>query len=234
VAAGLPDAFRVGRSLKPITSSKELRLLRLFCGSLPLGFGERRRPHQLAPEHPAERCRTFHDGGGKRNHQRQRHNWPHFLRAATSQSDGSGLRIGDVAMLARDRIGQAGNRWRIFLRTEKRGKTSLFTYPRRIEGRSRCSARRRGAERECRYHLWHGTTSERAVKGIAERTLAAVFKTSGCRRRTRTASVIRWRRSFSGAAPALSMWPISLEILRRSSASTTPSGRLPAKPASTY
>jgi integrase len=39
------------------------------------------------------------------------------------------LRIGDVAMLARDRISQAGNRWRIFLRTEKSGKPVFLPIP---------------------------------------------------------------------------------------------------------
>jgi integrase len=36
----------------------------------------------------------------------------------------------------------------------------------------------RGADQECRYYFWNGTTSERAMKGIAERTLAAVFRES--------------------------------------------------------
>jgi integrase len=36
----------------------------------------------------------------------------------------------------------------------------------------------RGATPDCRYFFWNSITSERALKGNAERTLAAVFKVS--------------------------------------------------------
>jgi hypothetical protein len=38
--------------------------------------------------------------------------------------------------------------------------------------------RPRGAAPDCRFFFWNGATSERAIKGVAERTLAAVFKKS--------------------------------------------------------
>jgi integrase len=37
----------------------------------------------------------------------------------------------------------------------------------------------RGAAQDCPYYFWNGQTSRRAVVGIAERTLSAVFKKSG-------------------------------------------------------
>lgn len=37
----------------------------------------------------------------------------------------------------------------------------------------------RNAAHDCPYYFWNGVTSRRAVVGIAERTLAAVFKKSG-------------------------------------------------------
>src|ERR1022692_2590785 len=37
----------------------------------------------------------------------------------------------------------------------------------------------RNAPQDCPYYFWSGQTSRRAVVGIAERTLAAVFKKSG-------------------------------------------------------
>jgi integrase len=37
----------------------------------------------------------------------------------------------------------------------------------------------RNASQDCRYYFWNGVTSRRAVVGIAERTLAAVFRKSG-------------------------------------------------------
>ena len=37
----------------------------------------------------------------------------------------------------------------------------------------------RNAAQDCPYYFWNGVTSRRAVVGIADRTLAAVFKKSG-------------------------------------------------------
>jgi integrase len=37
----------------------------------------------------------------------------------------------------------------------------------------------RNAAQDCPYYFWNGQTSRRAVVGIAERTLSAVFKKSG-------------------------------------------------------
>ena len=37
----------------------------------------------------------------------------------------------------------------------------------------------RNAAQDCPYYFWNGATSRRSVVGIAERTLAAVFKKSG-------------------------------------------------------
>ena len=37
----------------------------------------------------------------------------------------------------------------------------------------------RNAAQDCSYYFWNGQTSRRAVVGIAERTLSAVFKKSG-------------------------------------------------------
>jgi integrase len=90
----------------------------------------------------------------------------------------TGLRIGDVAMLARDRISKDGTRWRIFLRTEKTGKPVFFPIADELRLALNAVPTPRGAAPGCRYFFWNGTTSERAVKGIAERTLAAVFKAS--------------------------------------------------------
>jgi len=37
------------------------------------------------------------------------------------------LRIGDVSLLARDRISKDGDQWRIFIRTEKSGQPGVLT-----------------------------------------------------------------------------------------------------------
>jgi hypothetical protein len=89
------------------------------------------------------------------------------------------LRIGDVAMLARGRISEAGERWRMFLRTEKSGNPVFLRIPGELKLALDALPIPRGADRECPFYFWNGATSERAVKGIAERTLAAVFSKSG-------------------------------------------------------
>jgi integrase len=92
------------------------------------------------------------------------------------------LRIGDVAMLAKDRITKDGHRWRIFLRTEKSGKPVFLPIPAELKDAVDILPAPRCADLECKYFFWNGVTSERAVKGIAERTLAAVFKASKVQR----------------------------------------------------
>jgi len=47
------------------------------------------------------------------------------------------LRIGDVSLLARDRLNRDGDRWRIFLRTEKSGQPRVSACAPGFEGSSR-------------------------------------------------------------------------------------------------
>jgi hypothetical protein len=82
------------------------------------------------------------------------------------------LRIGDIAMLARDRISRDGLRWRMFLRTEKTGKAVFLPIPEELRLALNAVPTPRGVAPGCRHFFWNGITSERAVKGIAERTLA--------------------------------------------------------------
>ena len=89
------------------------------------------------------------------------------------------LRIGDVAMLAKDRISRDGKRWRVFLRTEKSGKPVFLPIPHEMKLALDVLPAPRGGDGDFKHFFWNGTTSERAMKGISERTLAAVFKKSG-------------------------------------------------------
>ena len=57
------------------------------------------------------------------------------------------LRIGDVAMLARDRISRDGDRWRIFLRTEKSGKPVFLPMPLDMKAALDAVPAPRGADR---------------------------------------------------------------------------------------
>ena len=181
------DTFRAGRALKPITSSKELQLLRQFCGfckdrrwaadnvAARIKSPRNIKPNDVEPFTAAEVTEIIKacDVIGRTSYERRR------AKVMVLALRYTALRIGDVAMLARDRISEAANRWRIFLRTEKSGKPVFLPIPGELKDALDALPLPRGADRECRYFLWNGTTSERAMKGIAERTLAAVFKKSG-------------------------------------------------------
>jgi integrase/recombinase XerC len=181
------DAYRAGRGLSLIAGVKELELLRQFfkfclvrhwirenpAGSIK---GPRNiQPNEVEPYTPAETekiiaaCNAF----GRTDYERLR------ARAMILTMRYTALRIGDVAMLARDRISRDGSRWRIFLHTEKTGKPVFLPIPDDLRLALNAAPRPRGSSADCRYFFWNGATSERAIKGIAERTLAAVFKKSG-------------------------------------------------------
>ncbi len=131
------DAFRAGHGLKPVMASKELQLLRQFCAFcldrrwLAENAAKRIKPprnikpNDVEPFSLAEvsriidACRDI----GRTAYERLR------ARAMVLTLRYTALRIGDVAMLARDRISRDGNRWRMFLRTEKTGKPVFLPIP---------------------------------------------------------------------------------------------------------
>jgi len=180
------DAFRASRGIAVITNSKELELLRQFFRfcfvrhwthenpAAEIKGPRNIQPNEIEPFTPDEvgniiaACDTF----GRRDYERLR------ARAMILALRYTALRIGDVAMLARDRISRDGKRWRIFLRTEKNGKPVFLPIPYELRLALNAVPTPRGAPLDSRFYFWNGITSERAVKGIAERTLAAVFKES--------------------------------------------------------
>ena len=130
------DAFRAQREMKPVTRAKELQLLRQFCA-----FCKDR--HWLA-ENVAARIKSprnikpndvepfsINEVGeivkacdliGRTSYERRR------ARAMVLTLRYTALRIGDVAMLARDRISKDGQRWRIFLRRRKAANRSFYRF----------------------------------------------------------------------------------------------------------
>jgi integrase/recombinase XerC len=181
------DAYRAGRGLSLIASAKELELLRQFFKfclvrhwireSPAAGIRGPRSipPNEVEPFTPSEvesivnACNAF----GRTDYERKR------ARAIVLTLRYTALRIGDVARISRDRISKDGARWRIFLRTEKSGKPVFLPIPDELRLALNACPLPRGAQSDCRYYFWNGITSERAIVGIAERTLAAVFKKSG-------------------------------------------------------
>jgi site-specific recombinase XerD len=177
------DAYRAGRTLSPTTSMKELQTLRQF-----LAFcGERRwisdnpakkikaprniRPVEIVPYTQAEATKILAacENIGRGPYERLR------ARAMVLLLRYTGLRISDVATLERDRI-QDGQ---ILLHTQKTGGTVFLPIPADLEDALDKLPLPRNGGVEARCFFWNGTTSRRAVVGIAERTLAAVFAKSG-------------------------------------------------------
>ena len=81
------------------------------------------KPNEVIPFTKAEiaamlkACETF----GQRTYERLR------ARAIILTLRYTALRIGDVALLAKDRISKDGDRWRIYIRTEKSGQPVFLT-----------------------------------------------------------------------------------------------------------
>lgn len=187
VSTDVLDAYRASRGLSLIAGAKELELLRQFFKFCLVRHWIREnpaagirgprnvQPNEVEPYTPAEvekiaaACFAF----GRTDYERKR------ARAMILAMRYTALRIGDVAMLARERISRDGDRWRIFLRTEKNGKPVFLPIPDELRLALNSLPAPRGAAPDCRFYFWNGTTSERAIKGISERTLAAVFKKSG-------------------------------------------------------
>lgn len=180
------DSFRAGRGLKPITSSKELELLRQFCGfccdrkwssenvAKRIKSPRNIKPNDVEPFSAAEvkaiikACDTI----GRGPYERLR------AKAMILTLRYTALRIGDVALLGRERVSRDGARLRIFLRTEKNGKPVFLPIPHELKGALDVVPVPRGCGEDSRWFFWNGVSSERAMKGIAERSLAAVFKAS--------------------------------------------------------
>jgi integrase/recombinase XerC len=180
------DTFRAGRGLKPVTASKELQLLRQFCGfcadrkwaaenvARRIKSSRNIKPNDVEPFSLAEVAQIADACGaiGRTPYERLR------ARAMVLVLRYTALRIGDVALLARDRISRDGKRWRIFLRTEKSGKPVFLPIPSEMKAALDAVPMPRGAGEDPKFFFWNGMMSERAMKGVAERALAAVFKKS--------------------------------------------------------
>ncbi len=91
------------------------------------------------------------------------------------------LRVSDVCMLRRDAISwdSAAQKWRMLLRTQKSGEPVFLPILQDLKFALDALPLPRNAPVDCPFFFWNGTTSPRAVVGIAERALATVFKKSG-------------------------------------------------------
>jgi site-specific recombinase XerD len=90
------------------------------------------------------------------------------------------LRISDVATFPKDAVSwdANGNTWRVRLRTQKSGEPVYLPIPDVLKLALDAVPLPRNAAQDCAFYFWNGHTSRRAMVGIAERTLSAVFKKS--------------------------------------------------------
>jgi integrase/recombinase XerC len=180
------DRFRAGRDIALITSSKELQLLRQFCDyckdrdwmkeniAKKIRSPRNIRPNDVEPFTPAEVVRIIQacTEMGQQPYERLR------ARAMVLTLRYTALRIGDVALLSRDRITSDNGRWRIFLRTEKNGKPIFLSIPGEMKAALDALPVPKGCKTESQHFFWNGVSSEKSMKKSADDTLRSVFKRS--------------------------------------------------------
>ena len=177
------DGYRASRELARTTGQKELETLRQFFSfcrdrnwtddnpARRIKSAKHVKPAEVVPYTGDELGRIIaaSQAIGRTAYERLR------ARAMVLLLDNTALRVSDVATLARDRVQNN----RILIRTLKTGEpVELELWPDTVSALEALPSPR-GAEAKPRYFFWNGRTSRRAVVGIAERTLAAVFKASG-------------------------------------------------------
>jgi integrase len=121
-------------------------------------------------------------GGGKYNRSGA-HYEQHRAKAMVMLLRHTALRVSDVCTLRKDAVSwdERNRSWRIFIHTQKTGDPVFLPIPETLKMVLDGLPLPRNAAQGCPYYFWNGVTSRRAVVGIAERTLAAVFKKSGVR-----------------------------------------------------
>ncbi|HLJ13433.1 MAG TPA: site-specific integrase [Bryobacteraceae bacterium] len=176
------DSYRASRELARTTAQKELETLRQFFGycrdrdwlkdnpARRIKSAKNIKPSDVVPYTSEEIARILGacDFIGRADYERRR------ARAMVLLLHHTALRISDVATLARDRVRDG----QIFVRTLKTGGMVYLPVPDDLQTALEALPDPRGAGSEPRYFFWNDITSKRAVVGIAERTMAAVFKKS--------------------------------------------------------
>ena len=175
------DLFRAKRRISALTWTKELSILRnffSFCVSrnwMPFNPAKEIRPPKLKPkpkepytEEEVIQILLACDQLGRGPYERDR------ARAMVLLLRFTGLRISDVATLARDRV--RGNR--IFLHTMKNGKPVFLPIPPILSETLNGLPKPKGTEGESRHFFWSGNGTTRAfIRGVT-RTLGRVFELS--------------------------------------------------------
>jgi integrase len=233
------DAFRASRNLSSVTSLTELQTLRQFFGfcferkwiseniARRIKGPRNIKPNDVEPYTANEvtkiitACDTF----GRGAYERAR------ARAMVLLLRFTALRIGDVVMLARDRVTWDGGseRWRVFLRTEKTGAPVFLPIPDALKQVLDAVPNPRGSDANSKYYFWNGLTSDGPSKALPSAHWRPCSRNRKCGALTPTGSGTRSRRSCLAAVRPSKTWPISWGTRQPLSGSTTPSGHLPGR-----
>jgi len=159
-------------------------------------------------------------GGGKYNRSGARYEQLR-ARAMVMLLRHTALRVSDVCTLRKDAVSwdAENNTWRVFLYTQKTGDPVFLPIPESLKVGLDALPLPRNAAQDCPYYFWNGQTSRRAVVGIVERTLSAVFKKSGVKnahahryRHTLATRLLEQRATFEQVADILGNSP---EVVRK-------------------
>jgi integrase len=142
------------------------------------------KPNEVEPYSLADECKILaacdHIGGGKYNRSGARYEQLR-AKAMVGLLRHTALRISDVAAFEWDAVSwdEENQTWRLRVRTQKTGEPVHLPIPDTLKMTLDALPLPRNAAKDCPYYFWNGVTSRRALVGIAERTLSAVFKKSG-------------------------------------------------------
>jgi site-specific recombinase XerD len=183
------DAFRTTRGIKPKTYRNELQCLRkfwTFCVkrkwvlenvAKDVDAPKNLPDNEIVPYTPLEESRILSacDSFGRNPYERLR------AKAMMQIHRFTGLAISDVATLERHRVewDEPRRYWKVMVRRQKQGAKVFLPIPAEVKMALDALPAPRKAAVDCPFFFWNGVTSRRAVVGIAERAMSAVFKKSG-------------------------------------------------------
>jgi integrase/recombinase XerD len=196
VTLDMLEDFRQSREIGLVTWKVELQTLRTFFGycfshrwlranpAKELKPPRNLKPNEVMPYTLQEESRILaacdQIGGGKYNR-----SGAHYeqlrAKAMLMLLRHTALRVSDVCTIRKDAISwdEKNSTWRVFLHTQKTGDPVFLPIPESLKLVLDALPLPRNAAKDCPYYFWNGQSTRRAVVGIAERTLGAVFKKSG-------------------------------------------------------
>jgi len=177
------DGFRSSRNIAATTWTKELEIIRSFfrycvesewinkSPAAAVKMPKNIKPTDKEPytSNDIVKILAACDAIGQRQYERVR------ARAMTLLLRYTALRIGDVALLAKDRV----RRGEIYLRTLKNGKAVKHPVAAELQAALDVLPEPSGTKGQARYFFRSGNGTERSMIRDATRTMAAVFRKSG-------------------------------------------------------